>query len=230
MVGGLRKRVRKIDMDDIVRVGRALGLRKLSLNAVATELQVSPAALYRHVDGRWGLELAVGESLLGDLTLHDDPAHDIEQHLLSFGLQLRSFVLAHPGLGTYMQTLFPRGEAGQRLMATEVGALMQRGYAPDVAVSLASAVASVSINFAVAEEAQLERIEGLERQRNEVVDRLRSDAELGEAHRDLPAFDHEGFSKLVLTASIRGFLAVAPAGRPLHEVVMDLGSTAAGLE
>lgn len=224
-MAGVRRRARKIDVEDIIRVGRAIGLRQLSLNAVAAELDVSTAALYRHVDGRWGLELVVGESLLSDLALRDDPAHDIEQHLLSFGLQLRAFVLAHTGLGTYMQTLFPRGEAGQRLMVSEVEALVRRGYTPDVAVALASAVASTAINFAVAEEAQLERISGLQQQRDDVAERLSADQRLGKAHRDLPEFDHEGFSRMVLTATIRGLLAVGPVGRSLHEVVVDLGST-----
>ncbi|USI88537.1 TetR family transcriptional regulator [Rhodococcus pyridinivorans] len=228
-MAGVRRRVRKIDMEDIIRVGRAIGLRQLSLNAVAAELGVSTTALYRHVDGRWGLELVVGESLLGDLVLHDDSEHDIERHLLSFGLQLRAFVLAHAGLGTYMQTLFPRGEAGQRLMVSEVEALVRRGYTPDVAVALASAVASTAINFAVAEEAQLERISGLRQQRDDVAERLSTDERLGEAHRDLPEFDHEGFSTMVLTATIRGLLAVGPVGRPLHEVVADLESTGMGL-
>ncbi|WP_259443682.1 hypothetical protein [Rhodococcus sp. DMU2021] len=128
-----------------------------------------------------------------------------------------------------MQTLFPRGEAGQRLMVSEVEALVRRGYTPDVAVALASAVASAAINFAVAEEAQLERISGLRQQRDDVAERLSTDERLGEAHRDLPEFDHEGFSTIVLTATIRGLLAVGPVGRPLHEVVADLGSTGMGL-
>ncbi|WP_229568323.1 MULTISPECIES: TetR family transcriptional regulator [Rhodococcus] len=34
-------------------------MQQLSLNAVASRLGVSAAALYRHVDGRWGLERLV---------------------------------------------------------------------------------------------------------------------------------------------------------------------------
>ena len=40
----LGRRARKIDLDDIVRVGRALGMQQLSLNAVASRLGVSAAA------------------------------------------------------------------------------------------------------------------------------------------------------------------------------------------
>ncbi|GAA1138275.1 TetR family transcriptional regulator [Ornithinicoccus hortensis] len=63
-VGG---RPPRIDRADIVRAGRALGMAGLSVKAVAAELGVSATALYRHVDGRWGLERLVGESLLSDL-------------------------------------------------------------------------------------------------------------------------------------------------------------------
>ncbi len=121
------------DLDDIIRVGRELGMRRLSMNAVAAELGVSSTALYRAVDGRWGgLERMVGESLLSDLELHDDPDHDVEQHLLSFGLQLWDFIVRHPGgLGVYMQTLFPpRGDGGRLLMTHQTYALGRFGYAP----------------------------------------------------------------------------------------------------
>ena len=130
--------------------------------AVAAELGVSSTALYRAVDGRWGLERLVGESLLGDLKLHDDPDHDIEQHLLSFGLQMWHFIVRHPGLGVYMQTLFPRGEAGRLLMAHQIEALSKRGYSPDVAIALSSVIAGVSINYAVAEDSQREHAEELD--------------------------------------------------------------------
>lgn len=94
-IGG---RPRVIDEADIARVGVEIGLRHLSLNAVAARLGVSSTALYRHVDGRWGLERLVGESLLSELRLTDDPAHGVVEHLLSAALQLRSFLLQHRGL------------------------------------------------------------------------------------------------------------------------------------
>ncbi len=228
-VVGLRGRARRIELDDIVRAGRDLGMARLSLNAVAAELGVSATALYRHVDGRWGLERVVGESLLADLELHTDPTHDLERHLLSFGLQIRDHVLAHPGLGTYMQTLFPRGDAGRRLMVRSVDDLLPFGYTPDVAVALASAVAGMSINYAVAEQAQRDRADGLDDQRRDVTDELGADAHLGEAHRDLPALEHTEYMKLILTASIRGLISVAPPGRPLDEVIADLAATGMGV-
>jgi AcrR family transcriptional regulator len=96
-----------IAVDDVVRVGRELGMQRLSINAIAQRLGVSATALYRHVESRWALERLVGESLLAELELRDDPMADTEPHLLSFGLQLRDFTAGRPGLAAYLQVLFP---------------------------------------------------------------------------------------------------------------------------
>lgn len=217
------------EVDDIIRVGRKLGMRRLSMNAVAAELGVSSTALYRAVDGRWGLERLVGESLLGDLKLHDDPDHDIEQHLLSFGLQMWHFIVRHPGLGVYMQTLFPRGEAGRLLMAHQIEALSKRGYSPDVAIALSSVIAGVSINYAVAEDSQREHAEELDVQRQEITEQLKTDEDLAEAHRDLPSVEHTQFVRLVLAAMVRGVVSVAPPGRPLDQVMAELAAIGMGV-
>jgi len=217
------------EVDDIIRAGRKLGMRRLSMNAVAAELGVSSTALYRAVDGRWGLERLVGESLLGDLKLHDDPDHDIEQHLLSFGLQMWNFIVRHPGLGVYMQTLFPRGEAGRLLMAHQIEALSKRGYSPDVAIALSSVIAGVSINYAVAEDSQREHAEELDVQRQEITEQLKTDEDLAEAHRDLPSVEHTQFVRLVLAAMVRGVVSVAPPGRPLDQVMAELAAIGMGV-
>ena len=123
-----------IALEDVVRAGRDLGMRRLSVNAVAAQLGVSATALYRHVESRWELERLVGESLLAELELRDEPGADVETHLLSFGLQLWDFAVEHPGLASYLLVLFPRGEAGAQLLASEVGTLSRRGFSPDAAM------------------------------------------------------------------------------------------------
>ncbi len=225
-VGG---RPRQIDTADIVRAGRELGLRRLSLNAVAARLDVTATALYRHVEGRWGLERLVGESLLGDLVLVDDPAHDTLRHLLSFGLQLRAFILDRPGLAGYLQTLFPRGESGRRLMADELAALVRRGYAEDAAIVLSSAVASLAIGYAAAEEAQRDRADGLDGQRDDALAALRADQRLASGHADLPVVEAEEYVRLMLTAALGGLLAVAPPGRPVGQIIADLRAAGEGV-
>lgn len=214
-IGG---RPRQIEPADIVRVGREIGLRELSMNAVAARLGVSSTALYRHVDGRWGLERVVGESILAELDLLDDPAYDTVQHLLSSALQLRAFILRHPGLAVYVQTLFPRGEGGRRLLAVEAQALGRRGYSADAAIVLCSAVASIAIGYTAAEDAQRERSEGLEVQRQDAFEAMLDDERLGPAQAALPEVGADEYVRLWLGAAIRGFVEAAPPGRPVAEI------------
>lgn len=216
-----------IALEDIVRAGRELGLRRLSINAVAARLGVSPTALYRHVEGRWDLERLVGERLLTELNLHDDPTADTEQHLLSLALQLRDFTAEHPGLASYLQVLFPRGEAGARLLAGEVEALSRRGYGADAAMVLSSAVATLAISLAAREENNADATGGdqadeFAAERDAVADRLAVNPQLGAAHVGLPQVSSTEFIRLLLAASIRGLVAVLPPGRPVGEFMAEL--------
>ncbi|OXM46418.1 TetR/AcrR family transcriptional regulator [Amycolatopsis alba] len=229
-IGG---RPAKIARDDILRAGRELGMRRLSVKAVAARLGVTATALYRHVDGRWGLERLVGESILAELRLQDDHDHDLEQHLLSFALQMRAFVLEKPGLVTYLQLLFPRGDGGQRLLNTEVDALVRRGYAPAEAIVLSGAVASLTIAMTASEENSMAAEEadgdGLDRERQAVRDRLAVDDRLAAPSAALPQVPRPEYVRLLLTASIRGLIGSCPPGRPVAEMVADLASTGKGL-
>jgi AcrR family transcriptional regulator len=219
-----------IALDDVVRAGRELGMRRLSINAVAAQLGVSATALYRYVEGRWELERLVGESLLAELELREDPKADTEAHLLSFAMQLLDFTAEHPGLGSYLQVLFPRGDVGTRLLAAEVEALSRRGYSADAAVVLSSAVATVAISLAAREESNANATEGdqargFAAERDAADDRLAGDAKLGAAHVGLPQLTSAEFVRLLLAASIRGLVSVIPPGRPIDEVVGELTAT-----
>src|SRR5690606_28336114 len=104
-----------------------------------------------------------------------------------------SFLLEHRGLAVYVQTLFPRGAGGRRLLAAETEALGRRGYAPDAAIVLTSAVASVAIGYAAAEEVQRERAEEREAHQGESLVGILGDSVLGDAHRALPEVDADSY-------------------------------------
>ncbi|GAA0917659.1 TetR/AcrR family transcriptional regulator [Nonomuraea longicatena] len=222
----------RIDLDDIVRAGRELGLSRLSVKAVAARLGVTSTAIYRYVEGRWDLDRLVGESILAELELRDTPDHDVERHLLSFALQLREFALAHPGLAQYMQLLFPRGESGRRLLAAEVEALGRRGYAPDAAIILGSGAATVAIALAVSEEnslrAEREDTPGLERARHTAIEGLAGHSLLGAPHSTLPQMERSRYVRLLLTAVVRGLVEAAPPGRPADKVIAGLAAMGEG--
>lgn len=218
-----------ITLDDVIAIGRDLGMRRLSINAVAARLGVTATALYRHVGSRWELERLVGESLLAELDLSDDPDADTEEHLLSFALQLLEFCAEHPGLASYLQVLFPRGYAGRRLVATELEAISRRGYSGDAAVLLASAVATLAISLAAREENNAGATGGEDAvefvaQRDAVDDRMTSDPQLGAAHTGATQVSNAEFVRLLLAASIRGLVAEIPPGREVDEVVAVLST------
>lgn len=219
-----------IAVSDIVAAGREIGMRGLSVHAVAASLKVSPTALYRHIKGRWELERLVGESLLAGLRLDDDAAHDVETHLLSFGLQLLAYTDVHPGLATYLQVLFPRGDAGARLLATEVDALARRGYSTDSAMVLSSSVATIAISLAAREETNTfatgHDTPGFDAEKEAVESLLAADDRLGQAHLALPKITSAQYVRMLLTASIRGLLAAIPAGREVDDVIRELTAPA----
>lgn len=162
----------QICLEDIERVGAQIGLRDLTVQAVAAELGVTPAALYRHVDGKFGLETVVGERILTGLQIADDPGHDVAEYLTSAAVQFRQFLLDHPGLATYVQILFPRGPVGEGLMAGQVASLMQRGCRPDAAVMACTTVALIVISVAAAEETRrdhAEQIAGMQQRREQAL-------------------------------------------------------------
>jgi AcrR family transcriptional regulator len=214
----------QITIADIEREGVRLGLEHLTVNGVASALGVTPTALYRHVDGKFGLEALVGEAMLADLHIADDPTHGIQAHLLSFAHQLRAFVLDHPGLAAYMQGLFPRGAAGARLQREAIEALGDRGYSPSSAMMMSGVVASLAINLTAAEERHRPYFEGPHQHELEKVHALlAADELLLAAHTGLPHTSSEAYFRMVMTACIRGVVTAAPPGRPVSDILTDLG-------
>jgi AcrR family transcriptional regulator len=214
----------QITVADIEREGLRLGLPNLTVNGVATALGVSPTALYRHVDGKLGLEALVGEAVLQDLQIVDNPIDGVQAHLLSFAQQIHYFVIAHPGLAAYMQGLFPRGTAGVRLQREAVEALERRGYGPGAAVMLSGTVASLAINLSAAEERHRPYYEGSHRRELEKVYALiASDEVLAAAQAELPEIGGEAYFRMVMTGCIRGLVAAAVPGRPVADILSELG-------
>lgn len=213
----------RITIGQIERAGREMGLDGLTVQGVAQALGVTPAALYRHVDGRIGLETLVGESLLAELRIPDDPADDAAGHLLRFAAALRGFVLAHPGTAAYLQTLFPRGESGAALLAAEIDALGRRGYPPHLGSVLASSVAGLAVGRAAVEELHTTRMQdspGLAR----LAERSRALHDgLIAAPPGLPEITMEDYFHMIMTACVRGLLAEVRPDRPIGETMAALG-------
>ncbi|MFG1815325.1 hypothetical protein ACGFIF_16270 [Kribbella sp. NPDC049174] len=148
---------------------------------------------------------------------------DIEAHLLSFAQQLRSFTLDHPGLASYMQSLFPRGASGVRLQREAIAALGRRGYSPAGAVVMSARSPRSRSNLTAAEERHRPYHEGQHtRELEKVYALLATDEVLAAAHAELPQINSAYF-RMVMTGCIRGLTSAAPPGRPVADVLQDLG-------
>lgn len=215
-------RPRRITPEDIIRVGRELGLEQLSLNAVAQRLDVTATALYRHVDGRWGLEAAVGEDLLREFPAPEDPDADVATHLTDFAMTLWRFSIDRPGMAHYLQTLFPRGPVGRDLLATQVTSLTARGHLPETAFLLVNSVANLVIGLAAADELRRSHADSLVDARQAAVDTLRDDATLAAARTGIPSLNAEARTRVAMVATVRGLTEVAPPGTSATEVFAAL--------
>lgn len=213
----------RICREDIIRAGRNIGMQDLSLHAVANELEVSTPALYRYVKGRWDLEELIGENILADLTIEDNPDHGVVTQLLGFGMQLRSFALKNPGIVEYMQVLFPRGDSGRRLFNSEVQALVRRGYNMESAIPLSATVAFITIGYVAAEIARAElEAEGLAERREQIFHDLQADEEISKILQKFPDLDDDQYVRLHLTAIIRGLVTTFAPGKDFSEAVTEL--------
>ncbi|MGW3349991.1 TetR/AcrR family transcriptional regulator [Nonomuraea rubra] len=206
-------RTASFTLRDVVEAGTRIGLVQLSMQSVADALGVTTAALYRHVAGRSALERLVGEAILGELTLVDDPAEPAAAHLVSFAMQLRRFTLGHPGTGRYMQRLFPRGPSGLRLLEHQIIALGRRGYDPPAAVALSSAIATMAIGATVAEQERAALLGTPEAEETLAV--IAGSELMRQAGAGIPAHTPEDYFVFMLTAAAEGLIAQVPPGRPV---------------
>jgi len=222
----------RFDLADVIRVGRAIGLRDLTVQAVATALGVTPTAVYRLVPGRVALERLIGEAILADLDLVDDPSMSTAEHLTDFVTRLRRFTLAHPGSAAYFQHSFPRGASGARLMATETAALTARGYAPGPAVGLCGSVASLALGLLSAEDARLGHTDHDE-SRQEAANALTAvmdDPLLRTAHLAIPTVHADEYFHLVMSGAIAGLVDRLPPHRPLDDLLAETRADLAARE
>ena len=127
--------------------GAAIGLRELSMKAVADALGVSPQALYRHVRDREALEVLVGEHLTASFELPDDVGQPWTDYLVELGHRLREALTPHPGLGTYLRRLGPASAGTLRIIDRCDRVLVSRGLRPVDALMAGGTVANFTIAY-----------------------------------------------------------------------------------
>lgn len=147
----LGRRVPALSRAAIVAAGLEIGLDELSLAEVAKHLDVTPAALYRHVKGYDDLISAVGDHLMGGFAPPPDTGQMWWDYLRELGLSVRAFVHRHPGLGLHLMRIRDSSIETLRLIERCDTVLVARGLAPLDAMALAGTVASFAVGIAETE-------------------------------------------------------------------------------
>ncbi|MFE3449862.1 TetR/AcrR family transcriptional regulator [Nonomuraea sp. NPDC059194] len=219
-------------LQDVVAAGTRIGLADLTIQGVADALGVTSAAIYRHVPSRSALDSLVGEAILAELTIVDDPAEPTATALVGFAAQLRRFTLAHPGTAQYLQRLFPRGPSGIRLLEEQIANLGRRGYDPAAATVLSSAIATIALGIAAAEEARAVHAlldpRGDDEATRAALAAMAGSPLLQVAREGIPSHTADDYFLLLLTAAADGLVTHLPPGRPVTSLSLRHPVTATG--
>lgn len=127
------------------------GLASLSSRTLAARLNVTPMALYRHVEDMDEVTGAVVDGILGSLGT-PPPSPDWQDWLEQLAQAFRSSLREHPD----MLALFTRrpvtSPAARRRLEAAIEVLGGAGFSPDAAVHAYAAVHTYTIGFSALEE------------------------------------------------------------------------------
>ncbi|MEM9131137.1 MAG: TetR family transcriptional regulator [Actinomycetota bacterium] len=93
-----RGRPKAASRERIIEAGISVGLRNLTMTAVAAELEVAEATLYNYVSSKQELEEAIVAALVDQI---DSPSSDIahaHDHLVELGARIATVLRRHRGL------------------------------------------------------------------------------------------------------------------------------------
>jgi AcrR family transcriptional regulator len=140
--------------DEIVHVAQGYattgGLAELTIRQLATDLDVTPMALYRHVRDKDDILEAVADRLIGDLAL---PPSDLPwaEYLSAMVRSLRDLLRQHPAIiGLYARQPLTTPAAKARLVAARA-ALVAAGFDEAEATRTYATFHSFTIGFCALE-------------------------------------------------------------------------------
>ena len=111
-----------------MRVTKEVGLDHLTMRALATELGVTPMALYHHVPNKDALLQLVADAVIGEIDVPPPDVGPWDVRLAALARDLRARVSAFPGVGAYLlgsDVLTPGTDA---LVTSSVAMLESAGF------------------------------------------------------------------------------------------------------
>jgi TetR/AcrR family tetracycline transcriptional repressor len=125
------KRVRRLNEREIVtaalRLAGRIGFDRLSMRGLADELEVTPMAIYYHVDNKKALLALVTDSILADIRVPEPDAGDWPTRLRLLNEETSRVLGPYPGIDAMMIDL-GLTEQGRRLMDANVQILLDAGF------------------------------------------------------------------------------------------------------
>jgi AcrR family transcriptional regulator len=122
------------------------GLSALTMRALATELQVSPMALYNHVRDKEELVDLMGDLILGEVDL-STIAGDWATQMRALVCSFHQVLTAHPGLARVCSAQVKIGPHGLRIMERGLGLLLQARFSPPEAANAFFALYTYTVGY-----------------------------------------------------------------------------------
>ena len=122
------------------------GLATLTMRSLATELQVSPMALYNHVQDKEELLDLVLDLVLGEVEL-SAPAGDWATQMRALVCSYHQVLTAHPALVRLYGSRVRIGPHGLRIMERGLGLLLQAGFSPADATDAFFALFTYTVGY-----------------------------------------------------------------------------------
>ena len=122
------------------------GLATLTMRSLATELQVSPMALYNHVQDKEELLDLVLDLVLGEVEL-SAPAGDWATQMRALVCSYHQVLTAHPALARLYGSRVRIGPHGLRIMERGLGLLLQAGFSPAEATDAFFALFTYTVGY-----------------------------------------------------------------------------------
>lgn len=124
------------------------GADAVTMRRLGEDLGAAPASLYRHVESREALMLLVGEAILAEVRLDDDPEASWQDRTTVYADAVRRAVRRSRGRATFILGPDTPVPAAYSLFQRGVQVYLDSGFPAPVADAAAQAVAFVALSFA----------------------------------------------------------------------------------
>jgi AcrR family transcriptional regulator len=120
-------------VDAAMRVTKRVGLDGLTMRALATELDVTPMAVYHHVQNKSELLQLVADAIVGEVAVPPTADGSCEVRLAALVRELRVQLAEFPGVGPYLLGSDIPMPAADRLVESGIEMLVEAGFAAEEA-------------------------------------------------------------------------------------------------